>query len=325
MTKFQFRPAVRQNTKPLIALYGLSGSGKTYSALLLARGIVGPEGRIAMIDTETGRGSLYADVMDGGYDVLELEDPFQPKRYLEAITEAEKHAECIIIDSMSHEWEGLGGVLDMARNAADGKDPEFRHWKKPKEDHAKLIQKLLRVRVPMIICLRAKYKNRMVKVTKNGKDKHEVVKDEHMSPVQSEDFIFEMTAHAEVLMDHSIHLTKCSHPDLRKCFPEQGPIQIQHGINVAEWARGSDNRKKNAELDDGSENGDLIRNVDELIKTIEIAPTRPALEKLWENHKAWMNTLFPGDKTKIDDALKKRANIVDNKTSGGDNGQEAQE
>ena len=87
---FQIKAATRTGVKPLIGFYGESGTGKTYSALLLARGLVGTAGRIVMIDTESGRGSLYADVLPGGYDVLELRQPFSPAAYVEAINAVEQ-------------------------------------------------------------------------------------------------------------------------------------------------------------------------------------------------------------------------------------------
>src|ERR1700744_3843489 len=113
-----FRPARRTNAKPLIGLYSESGAGKTYSALLLARGYVGPEGRIGMIETESGRGEAYADPGEypeiGGYEVLPLHGNFSPDTYGNAIDAAERAKfDALIIDSASHEWEGVGGVLSM--------------------------------------------------------------------------------------------------------------------------------------------------------------------------------------------------------------------
>ncbi len=104
---YQFRPATRSEAKPLIGLYSESGAGKTYSALLLARGYVGPEGRIGMIETESGRGEAYADPTEypeiGGYDVLSLRDDFSPQAYGKAITAAEQAGlGALIIDSASH-------------------------------------------------------------------------------------------------------------------------------------------------------------------------------------------------------------------------------
>lgn len=230
----QLKKATRQGVKPLIGFYGESGTGKTYSSLLLARGLAGPAGKIAMIDTESGRGSLYADVLDGGYEVLELRDPFAPARYIEAIETVEQSgAAVVVVDSASHEWEGLGGVLDMASDseAKSGK-AGLHNWKLPKMEHNKFMRKLLQCALPMIVCLRAKHKTRQ---TKDERGKTVIVKDDNTTPIQADDFIYEMTAHAEVLQDHCIKLTKCSHPTLRLVFPQNGPITIATGEALSRW------------------------------------------------------------------------------------------
>ena len=231
---FEIKRATRVGVRPLICLYAESGCGKTMSALLLARGFVGPQGRIVMADSESGRGSLYADVIEGGYDVLDLSEPFSPSRYVETITAVEQSGASIgVLDSGSHEWEGIAGVLDQAaENESESKRPGLHNWKKPKFEHAKFVLKLLKSSIPWIICLRAKFK------TRQGKDERGktcIIKDDHVSPIQAEDFIFEMTAHAEILPDHSIRLTKCSHPALRDCFPSKGPITTEHGAAIARW------------------------------------------------------------------------------------------
>lgn len=229
----EIHQASRTSIKPLIVAYSESGCGKTYSSLLLARGFVGPGGKIALIDSESGRGELYADVIEGGYSVLRLEPPFSPQRYIEAQREVLKWgAQIIIVDSGSHEWEGSGGVLDQAgANEERTGKPGLHCWKAPKLEHAKWVLELLRAPVPVIVCLRAKFKSRQTK--ENGKTV--IVKDDHTSPIQSEEFIFEATAHFEILPDHSVNLTKCSHPALRSCFPSAGPITVEHGRKLAEW------------------------------------------------------------------------------------------
>lgn len=231
-----FKPATRKGVKPLIGLYAESGCGKTYSALLLARGIAGESGRVGMIDTESGRGSLYADVLPGGYQVMEMPEPFTPANYIEAITAAEEAGfDALVIDSMSHEWEGMGGVQDMAtENEMKSGRAGLHNWRTPKMEHNKLVLKLLQTRLAVICCIRAKYKTRQKK--ENGRTV--IVKDDHVSPIQSEEFIFEMTAHAEILQDHTIRLTKCSHPALRDCFPLDGqePVSVKHGEAIARWA-----------------------------------------------------------------------------------------
>jgi len=116
--------------------------------------------------------------------------------------------------------------------AKSGK-PGLHCWRTPKMEHAKFMLRLLQSSIPWIVCLRAKYKSRQTKV--DGKT--QIVKDEATSPIQDEAFIFEMTAHFEILQSHNIIVTKCSHPELRKCFPENSkePISIVHGELLAKW------------------------------------------------------------------------------------------
>ena len=78
MSEFTIKKATRQGVKPLIGMYGKSGSGKTMSALLLARGLAGASGRVVLIDSESGRGSIFADLIPGGYSVVDIEPPFSP-------------------------------------------------------------------------------------------------------------------------------------------------------------------------------------------------------------------------------------------------------
>ena len=238
---FTPKPATRVGINPLIVAYSESGCGKTYSALLLARGMAEQSGKIVVADSESGRASLYADVLPGGFDTFDLCSPFSPDRYIAAVDAIEASGAVVgIIDSGSHEWEGPGGVLDMAGEIEEKSGKSGLHcWKKPKFEHAKFVQRLLRVKIPIIVCLRAKYKSRQLK--ENGKTV--IVKDETTSPIQAEDFIFEATCHFEILQNHSIILTKCSHPSLRDCFPKDKttPITEDHGRMLAAWCRAAGN------------------------------------------------------------------------------------
>lgn len=244
---FTIQPATRVGINPLIVPYSESGCGKTYSSLLLARGLAGPTGKIVVADSESRRASLYADVLPGGFETFDLCEPFSAARYVEAIDTIEASGAAVgIIDSGSHEWEGPGGILDAAGEAEhrSGK-PGLHNWRLPKLEHAKFVQRLLRTKIPFIICLRAKYKSRQIKGTKEMADDDQIrrdqigktiiLKDDYPSPIQAEDFIFEATAHFEILQDHSIRITKCSHPSLRDCFPKSGPITIAHGQALAQW------------------------------------------------------------------------------------------
>src|ERR1035437_8127939 len=164
---FEIKTATRQGVKPLVGFYGKSGSGKTMSALLLARGIAGPKGNVTLIDTENKRGSIFADLIPGGYNSLDLDAPFSPDRYQEAIAEAEKLASVIVIDSMSHEWSGEGGVLDWAeeelQRMGGGDNNKMRSWIKPKMSHKMMVQRLLRTKCALICCLRGEEKTHITK------------------------------------------------------------------------------------------------------------------------------------------------------------------
>ena len=112
-----FRKAQRKQAKLRLAITGPAGSGKTYSALLLAFGL---GGKIAMIDTENGSGDLYSSL--GDYDICGLSAPYAPQRYLQLIREAEQAKyDIIIIDSLSHAWSGQGGLLDSQNRLAESK------------------------------------------------------------------------------------------------------------------------------------------------------------------------------------------------------------
>ena len=112
-----FRKAQRKQAKLRLAITGPAGSGKTYSALLLAFGL---GGKIAMIDTENGSGDLYAQL--GDYDICGLGAPYTPQRYLQLIHEAEQAKyDVIIIDSLSHAWSGQGGLLDAQNKLTETK------------------------------------------------------------------------------------------------------------------------------------------------------------------------------------------------------------
>lgn len=302
MSEFQIKKATRQGVTPLIALYAESGCGKTMSALLLARGIAGPEGKIILADSESGRGSLYADVIPGGYETFDLCPPFSPKRYISAIDAMEEAGgDVCLLDSASHEWEGIGGVLEMAGDNEErtGK-PGLHNWKTPKLEHAKFVQRLLRAKMPIIVCLRAKHKSRQVK---NERGKTEIVKDDFTSPIQAEDFIFEATAHLEIMPDHTIRLTKCSHPDLGKCFPDdfKEPIKIKHGELIAQWASngGKPRQEQTAQpqseaqsdaamlaIHDATSTGELTRSLEDALKVEDSTHQNKLKKAIWSRAKS---------------------------------------
>ena len=135
----QFHKAERKKSRLRLAIAGPAGSGKTYSALLIAFGI---GGRVAMIDTERGSGELYAHL--GDYDVCVITPPFTPEKYIEAIHEAEQAGyNVIIIDSLSHAWAGEGGLLDIHGHLADRSGNSWSAWRKVTPKHNQLVEAML--------------------------------------------------------------------------------------------------------------------------------------------------------------------------------------
>jgi hypothetical protein len=231
MSELKLVDAVRRGIRPLIALYGLTNTGKTWGALTLARGMAGG-GEIALADSENERASFYAG-MFGGFKVVNIAAPFSPQRYIDVIEIIESSGVKVgILDGLSPEWNGVGGVLDMASESEikSGKSG-LHNWKKPKFEHAKLVDRLLRSSIPWIVCLRAKY------LTKQGRDggKTVIVKDDEPTAIQDDEFVFEATCVGLMLPNNRIQLKKWTHPDLKACFPTDGPLEANHGALIAQW------------------------------------------------------------------------------------------
>lgn len=154
MNKNGFTKATRKKAKLRLALTGVSGSGKTYSALMLAKGL---GGKIACIDTESCSASLYSHLID--FDVLELSAPFSPDKYINAISQAEAAGyDVLIIDSLSAAWAGSGGVLEMVDEITRSSKSKnsYMAWSAGSKEQEKLIQKILTSSLHIISCMRSK-------------------------------------------------------------------------------------------------------------------------------------------------------------------------
>jgi len=182
----QLRKATRQKAKIRLGLSSVSGGGKTYSSILIAKGLSTSMDKIALIDTENGSGDLYANL--GDYNVITLEAPYTPERYIEAITACENAGmEVIIIDSITHEWEGTGGCEDIANAPkADGAERKVANWIVAKREHKAFMNVLLQSDMHIICCIRAREKTDFKIPTKP------VSLGVH--PIWEKTFMFEMTA-----------------------------------------------------------------------------------------------------------------------------------
>jgi hypothetical protein len=224
-----FAPARREGSHVLISMEATSGRGKTLSALLLGRGLVGPGGKLGLLDTETGRGKIYAGTIPGGYDYGELTPPYSPERYISAIQNAAAAGlDCLIIDSASHEWEGIGGIGEIAE-AGGGKG--LQKWAKPKARHKRFVQTLLTTRMHIIVCLRAKEK-----LLQQGGD----IVSRGWVPVQEKFFGYEMTVRLffpEGVKPGVPDLVKCP-ADLLGAFRPGEQVSVESGARIAEWVKG---------------------------------------------------------------------------------------
>lgn len=245
MTTFTFRPAKRERVGLLIGIAGASGSGKTFSAMRLAAGISGGK-PFAVIDTERRRALHYAGQFQ--FDHCEIEAPFHPAQYADAISAADKAGyPVIVVDSMSHEWAGEGGVLDMAdaelNRMGGGESKKMASWIKPKMAHKKMMTRLLQCNAHLILCFRAEPKIEMVK--ENGKmvvkAKESLIGKDGWIPVCEKSLPFELTAYFLMTSDQpGVPQPIKLQEQHRTLFPLDHVIDEASGRRVADWANGGE-------------------------------------------------------------------------------------
>ena len=225
-----FTKAERKKSKLRLALCGVSGSGKTTAALQIARGL---GGRTALIETESGSASLYADQFD--FDELELEAPYTPERYTQAIEAAEQQGyDNVIIDSMSHEWVGTGGCLEI--NDLLGKTVfkgnSFGAWSNTLPRHRKFLDKIVSSKIHVIATVRMKSEHvqdiKTKKVNKVG-----------MKYEQKEDFEFEFTSVFNI--DREGHYAITSKDRTSMFGDEPFVIDSNTGVQLLEWLNSGKN------------------------------------------------------------------------------------
>ncbi len=188
----KLKTAKREQVKLRIGLSGASGFGKTYSALLLGYGITSDWSKIAIIDTENSSANLYAHL--GDFNVLSLDKPYSPERYIEAIRSCENASmEVIIIDSISHEWIGAGGCLEIH----DKLGGRFQDWGKITPRHQAIIDNILSSKCHVITTTRRKMDYSM-EVAQNGKTR--VVK-HGTKEITRDGFEYELTVGLELIND----------------------------------------------------------------------------------------------------------------------------
>ena len=234
----QLRKASRKKAKIRLGLSSVSGGGKTVSALLIAYGMCGDWGKIAVIDTESESADLYANhklptgFVIGEFEVCPLSAPHSPERYIEAIKSCEAAGmEVIIVDSITHEWDGRGGcleIVDQLTQASSHKN-SYIAWGKVTPRHQAFIEALLTSKCHIITTVRRKQDYEMSK----GSDGKIKVEKAGLKEITREGFEYELTVNLE--LDHGHHATASKdRTGLFSGKPEFVP-SVATGQMIAEW------------------------------------------------------------------------------------------
>lgn len=207
MTEFQFIPAEKVKRKARVAVMGPSGCGKTYSALLLARGLAGEKGRIALIDTEHASASLYARVTP--FETLILKAPFTPARYAQAARAAATGGfDVLVVDSLSQEWNGEGGILQMVEARKTQVRNDFAAWNGPSQEHEQLLETLVGLPIHIISTFQSKTEYAMT--SDGGRTKVEKL---GMGAVTRDGVEYRYDLVLEMTLDHKAVVTKSRIPE----------------------------------------------------------------------------------------------------------------
>lgn len=232
----KLQKATKKQVKLRLGLSAVSGGGKTYSALLLAFGMTGDWSKIAVIDTENESASLYSDL--GEYNVLPLSAPYSPERYIEAIKTCENaEMEVIIIDSITHEWDGKGGVLEIS-NSMSGNS--FTNWAKLTPRHQNFIDSILQSKCHVITTVRRKQDYEMTKDS-DGRLK---VEKSGLKEITREGFEYELTVNFELDTKHNVLVSK----DRTNLFMGKPNFIItsETGQQIMEWCTSGVNELEEA-------------------------------------------------------------------------------
>lgn len=234
--RFQAKEAVRKSIKLKIGLQGPSGSGKTFSALLLAKGMVGGDMRkVAFLDTENESALYYADRDDIGRGWLHIpfSAPYSPEAYIEAIEYAQTIGiDVLIIDSLSHEWEGQGGCIALVDEiSSNGKsNNSFTAWRPITPRHNKFVDCVREARIHIIGGIRAK-QDFVLDENEKGK---KIPKKVGLKGIQRDGFDYEMGMVLEINMEHHASSSK----DRTGLFMSRNPFVITpaDGKILVDWA-----------------------------------------------------------------------------------------
>ena len=232
MTDSFFQPAVKTESKLRMAIAGPSGSGKTYTALSVAEALV-PGGKVAVIDTEHGSAAKYADRFS--FDVAQAAPPYHPDGLNKLVTFAAVNGyDVVVVDSVSHYWNGAGGILDIKEDIERKmRNPNsYTSWKDVTPIHQRMVDTLVAVNAHVIVTMRSKQD--YVLVERNGKQVPQKI---GMAPVQRDGFEYEF----DVMLDMDIE--NVGRVQKTRCPALTGAAIVKPGADLAgilrEWLTGA--------------------------------------------------------------------------------------
>ena len=210
MPRFVFQDATKKKLKLRMALDGPTGSGKTYTALRLAYALASDPSKVGVLDTENRSASKYIGEDPDGFRwrfrVVELDD-YHPQNYIDIIDAAEASGlEVLIIDSLSHAWDGKNGVLELhdRQTRATRSGNSWTAWREVTPVHNALVERLLHNRIHLIVTMRAK-----MEYTQE-KDEHgnTQIKKVGMAPIQRAGIEYEFDIVGDLDVTHSMLVSK---------------------------------------------------------------------------------------------------------------------
>lgn len=260
---FVFTEATREKLKLRMAITGVTGGGKTWTAIALATYLLGGTlrdpsmvKRLAVIDTERGTARRYARGRPFYFSHLELKS-FEPEAFVDAIRAAHDQGfDAIVIDSLSHEWAGTGGALEQVDKAAKNGNT-FVAWGSVTPRHNAVIDAIMGSPVHVIATMRAKMAHEQG-VDEKGK---KVVKKLGLAAVQREGIEYEF----DVIMD--MDLSNCGTITKSRCSDLNGRDFREPGQDLADII--------GAWLEDGED----AEALPEPLPPVRNAPARPAAPK----------------------------------------------
>lgn len=236
-----FQPATRTAVKLKLGIAGPSGAGKTYSALRLAMGLTN-NGKVALIDTENASASLYADKF--GFCTANMTAPFIVPKFIKAIDEAVAAGfDCLIIDSISTEWQEL--LQEKERLDTNPKANQYTNWGPITKKHEDFKRAFVQAPIHIIACMRSKQD--YILQERNGK---QVPVKVGMAPVQRDGFEYECSVVFDIQMDHCAQATK----DRSGLFDgEYFQITEDTGLLLREWLQKGGEPKPEAGEEDNDD------------------------------------------------------------------------